>query len=102
MISINDAQIQQLIIHSIQNVGGNKSIRLSENQVSVNPELEGVLKFYFLDKFRSQGQFYQFKHPHDLSMNEVFSFAQMIFSGDYSFDEVSQAIANFLFSTGND
>ena len=98
MISINDAAIQQLIIHSILSVGGAKSIKLSEQPVQVNEELAGVLKYYFLDKFRSQGQFYQFTHQHDLAMNEVFSFAQMIFGGDYSFEEVSQAMANFLYS----
>ncbi|MEL7146071.1 MAG: nucleoid-associated protein [Bacteroidota bacterium] len=94
MIAINDAKIQQLIIHSLRS----KSIQLSEQQVTVDQELAGVLKFYFLDKFRNQGQFYHFVHQHDLAMNEVFSFAEMIFSGQYAFEEVSQAIANFLFS----
>ena len=98
MIAINDTSIQQLIIHSILNRGGAKTVQLSKKGVNIDNELSSVLNFYFLDKFRQQRQLHQFTHQHDLSMNEVYAFARMIFEDHRSFEEGTQAIANYLLS----
>lgn len=98
MISFAEAQVEQLIIHSIKGVGDHKVINLSEKPVELEEGLTTVLKRYFLDKFRSQGQKHKFSHEFDLMMNELCAFSNMLFNGERSFVEVSQAIANFLYS----
>lgn len=98
MISFTEAHIKQLIIHSIKGSGDQKVINLSENTVELEDDLNGVLKHYFLEKFKNQGQKHKFYHEFDLMMNELYAFSHMLFNQERSFVEVSQAIANFLYS----
>lgn len=98
MISFNDATLDQLIIHSIAGRGELKEVRLSDRTVQVDSDLSAILKTYFLDKFKNEGQQYRLYHEFDLGMNEMYEFSRMLFNDEADFTEVSQAIANFLFS----
>ncbi|MGB3468481.1 MAG: nucleoid-associated protein [Cyclobacteriaceae bacterium] len=98
MILLHEATLDELIIHTIAGKGEFKQIRLSDRPVKIAPDLAAVLKTYFLDKFRNEGQQYRLFHEYEIAMNEVFAFCKMIFNDEGDFTEVSQAIANFLYS----
>ena len=98
MISFNNAVLDQLIVHTISGKGDQKQIMLSESTVRIDKDLSGVLRAYFLDKFKSEDQQYRFFHEFDLKMSEMFEFCNLLFNGDSDFTEISQAIANFLYS----
>ena len=98
MISFAQAKLAQLIIHSIGGQGDQKTIKLSEHPVDIDADLTAILKSYFLDKFKNLGQKHRFVHEFDLMMNELYAFSSMLFNEEKSFEEVSQAIANFLYA----
>lgn len=93
-----DAEINNFAIHSIRESLGDKEILLSEDELSLDEDLTLVLKTYLFKKFERPNSLFHFIHEHDLSMNEVFVFCQMIFEGESDFLEVSQAISNFLYT----
>lgn len=98
MISFSEAKLDKLIIHSINGYGDQKTIRLSNHLVNIEDDLSSILKTYFLDKFKNEGQKHKLIHEFDLMMNEVYAFSSMLFNEERNFIEVSQAMANFLYS----
>ncbi len=94
----SDTQITNFAIHSIRENLGEKEVILSEEELQLDEDLSLVLKTYFFKKFEKPNSLFHFTHEHDLSMNEVFCFCQMIFEGEADFIEVSQAISNFLYT----
>lgn len=99
MIFSVDAVIDQLSIHNIGNKSAGEFLSLSENPVSLSDDtLKSLLKQYFTGAFEKNNEVYRLSHATgDLSLNEVYYFAQAIFRDAVSFHENSRKMATYLY-----
>ncbi len=103
MVSYFEASLSQLSIHKAGNKSLEEPLTLSENSLKIDDEvLDGLLKQYFLHPFEKVNEAYRLFHPtSDLSLNEVFHFAEMIFEAPDTFHENTKQIAKHLYDISN-
>ncbi|UEG48671.1 nucleoid-associated protein [Ferruginibacter lapsinanis] len=103
MVSYFEASFSQLSIHKVGNKLTDDPIVLSEHSLQIEDEiLNGLLMKYFLAPFEKVNEVYRLSHPtHDLNLNEVFHFAEMIFEEPESFHTHTQQIAKHLHDISN-
>jgi hypothetical protein len=98
MIQISEATLQALTVHSVGNkcMGGElvPSEVVNEN---LGEEISGALMHYFFTPFKGDA-FFNFTHPTDLQLNEVFACCSAIFDDNKSFMEKSREIARHLYN----
>jgi hypothetical protein len=88
--------LDKLVTHHIGNKLLEEGITLSEQATDIERSSGDYLLKYFLNPFKPE-EFYSFSHAVSLSMNEVYTIAQRIFSDKSSFISDSQQIARLLY-----
>jgi hypothetical protein len=90
-------QLEQIAIHDIGNKSRDEGIKLSAGIVSfIYPETKKFLLKYFLSSF-NENEVYNFTHPSELSLNEIYVFVSKIFAARESFFDVSLDMARHLY-----
>ena len=103
MVSYFEASLSRFSIHKAGNKSLGEPLFLSEHSLKIEDEvLDSLLKQYFLNPFEKVNEAYRFSHPtEDLSLNEVFHFAEMIFDEPDTFHENTKLIAKHLYDISN-
>lgn len=97
MIDFTNVQLEQIAIHQVGNKLRDEGVKLSSENVSVeDSETRNYLLKYFLSPF-DNNEVYNFAHPSDLNLNEIFFFAKQIFSKRESLFLNSVEIAKHLY-----
>lgn len=98
MTDLNGAQLKKLVIHRVGNRLMEEPVVLSDEPVdlSAQPELEQVLKKFFLSPFRDP-VYYHFHHVTSLDLNEIYSISSALFRSTKGFVKKSKDIANILY-----
>lgn len=90
--------LDKLVTHHIGNKLLEEGIILSEQVTDIDRKSGDYLLKYFLNAFRPE-EFYSFTHAVNISMNEVYTIAQRIFTHPDGFIEDSQQIARLLYES---
>jgi len=103
MITFFEATLAELSIHRIGNKLQDEFYVLSDHSMHIKDEmLNQLLLRYFLSSFEKVNEVYRFMHPNnDLSLNEVYHFAQEIFADGTLFHENSKKLATYLYEIAN-
>lgn len=103
MISYFLAVLSQPTIHKVGNKLLDEHLSLSEHSLKIDDEvLDNLLMNYFLKPFEKVNEIYRFDHPNgDLNLNEVYHFAEIIFTDKDTFHENSRQIAKHLYDISN-
>lgn len=97
MIDFTSVQLEQIAIHQVGNKLRDEGLKVSSENIDVeNSETRNYLLKYFLSPFESN-EVYNFTHPSELNLNEIYFFAKKIFSKADSFFENSVEIAKHLY-----
>jgi 37-kD nucleoid-associated bacterial protein len=97
MIDFTSVQLEQIAIHQIGNKLRDEGLKESSENVDVdNLETRNYLLKYFLSPF-DNNEVYNFTHPSELNLNEIYFFAKKIFAKPASFFENSVEIAKHLY-----
>jgi hypothetical protein len=103
MIHNTETVLKTLSIHQTGNKILDEKYSLSEKPLQINDDiLHKILLQYFLSPFEKTTEIYRLSHPSDdLSLNEVFHFAEKIFADENCFHENSQQLAKHLYDVSN-
>src|SRR5690606_7776538 len=102
MINLFNTQIESLSIHRVGNKSRAEAIFLSENTFNVNDEITPLLKEYFFKPFHEkEGNYYPVAHHGGIEYNDMFNFANEIFSNPSNAHEVSKKITKHLYEEVN-
>ena len=102
MINLFNTQIEQLFIHKVGNKSRNEAIFLSEEALKLTDEITPLIKDFFFRPFREKEEsYYQFVHDVDLDFNEMYNYANEIFTNPLNLDKVSKQITKHLFDQSN-
>ncbi|MDR2084888.1 MAG: nucleoid-associated protein [Bacteroidales bacterium] len=88
--------IDSLSIHKVGNKSNEEIIKLSNQKVKLDNEINKLLRVYFMFSFKSS-EYFNFYHDINLNMNEVFSCVAAIFDNPDSLLEQSQNLAKHLY-----
>jgi len=101
MITFTKAQLEDIVIHQVGNKSRDEGMKLSSDPVDfIDTETEEYLLKYFFSSF-SDSEVYNFSHPADLNLNEVFVFVSKIFASQESLFEHSVDIARHLYENSS-
>ena len=103
MVSHFEAVLTQFSIHKVGNKLSEELLTLSAQPLKVTDEVLGnLLMQYFLSPFEKVNEAYRFAHPTDnLQLNEIFHFAELIFSKEDTFHQNTEQIARHLYDIAN-
>lgn len=102
MIASFEASLSQLSVHRVGNKLLDEFYVLSDNPIEITDELlNKLLMQYFLSPFEKVNEVYHFMHSSDLSLNELFHFAESAFNDQAKFHDISQQITKYLFDSTN-
>jgi hypothetical protein len=103
MISNLEAVLKTLSVHQTGNKLLGEKYKLSEQPLEIKDDiLNKLLIQYFLSPFEKTNEIYRLSHPNDdLNLNEVFHFAQSIFTDPETFHENSRQLAKHLYDVSN-
>ncbi|HSK12229.1 MAG TPA: nucleoid-associated protein [Phnomibacter sp.] len=97
MTGTDKVQLEKVIVHKVGNPTRGEQLVLSKMPLTLNDErVQQLLTKYFLNAFNEHEQF-RFHHLSDVGMNEVYSFANEIFTNGAAFAPYSALIAQFLY-----
>lgn len=97
MIDFTSIRLEQMIIHQVGNKLRDEGLEISESNVDIeDTETESYLLKYFLSSF-TNNEIYNFTHPSEFDLNEIFFFTKKIFSNPESLHPVSIDIAKHLY-----
>jgi hypothetical protein len=88
--------LDKLVTHHIGNKLLEEGITLSEQATDIERSSGDYLLKYFLTPFKPE-EFYSFSHAVNISMNEIYTIVQRIFSDKSTFITDSQQIARLLY-----
>lgn len=97
MFSAKEIQLEKIIVHKIGNPVKDEELVLSDETIMPSEEIGMLLKKYFLSSFKEH-EFYQFNHPTQLMMNEVYHYVSRVFDGEDCFEEAGESLAKLLYS----
>ena len=103
MITNFEAILKKLSIHQTGNKLLDEKYKLSEQPLEIKDDiLNKILLQYFLSSFEKTTEIYRLSHPsEDLNLNEVFHFAETIFTDPSTFHQNSQQLAKHLHDVSN-
>ena len=103
MISYVEATLQSLSIHKTGNKHLEEPLRLSEQPLVLEDDiLSDLLMQYFLQPFEKVNEIYRLNHTSgNLQLNEVYHFAENIFSNAENFHANSCQLAKHLYELAN-
>ncbi|PID89164.1 MAG: hypothetical protein CSB01_03435 [Bacteroidia bacterium] len=96
MYFLNNATFQNVVLHHVGNKQNGDALHCSNSPLQLDEETGELLKTYFLGKLKSP-ELFQFMHPSDLELNEVFTYVSAIFENPESLVEQSKHLATFLY-----
>ncbi len=95
-INFDAAKLKQVITHTVGNKQREEGYNLSKEPTYVNPESEDYLKTYFLSQIQPV-ESYNFSHPVELDLNEVYVMAKQMFAAESDFVTESHNITKLLY-----
>lgn len=103
MISHFEATLNTLSIHQSGNKLMDEKFKLSAQPFIIKDEiLNKILLQYFLNPFEKINEIYRLSHSsNDLQLNEIYHFAEIIFSAPERFHENSEQITKHLYDVSN-
>src|ERR1700761_493473 len=103
MVSYFEASLDTVSVHHVGNQSQNELYALSENPLTLKDEVIGqLLMQYFLKPFEKANEVYHLMHSSgDLNLNEIYHFADEIFTDEHKFHAVSRQIAKHLYDVSN-
>jgi hypothetical protein len=103
MITFLETKLQSLSIHKTGNKHLEEPLRLSEQPLVLEDDiLSDLLMQYFLQPFEKVNEIYRLNHSSGkLQLNEVYHFAENIFSNAENFHENSCQLAKHLYELAN-
>ena len=101
MIDFTNSEIEQLVIHKVGNKQREEDNFISEEQISVDVELNELLLQYFSKSFSDITETYHFVHDIELSYNEINGIAKDIFENPDKFYDNSVNILKHLYEQSN-
>jgi hypothetical protein len=90
------ARLEAMALHKVGNKSNEEGLVLSNRIPEVNEVIRPLLLQYFLSPFKP-AEYYNFTHPSDVNLNEVFHYAAAIFDDPGCFFEQSQNLARHLY-----
>ncbi|MDX2303383.1 MAG: nucleoid-associated protein [Microscillaceae bacterium] len=97
MLDFSAIELNKMVLHQIGHKTAGEGLRLSRDLIPLdNPDLKDLILKYFLSPFKTPN-FYNFSHPGDLNLNEVYHYASLIFQNQENFYEQSVHIAQHLY-----
>jgi hypothetical protein len=97
MIDFTSVQLEQIAIHQVGNKLRDEGLKISTSNLDIDDtETVKYLLKYFLSPF-DNNEVYNFFHPSELDLNEIFYFAKKIFSTPENLYDVSVDIAKHLY-----
>ena len=97
MISRKNASISKFIIHKVGNKFNDTKNAFSEKPVDFDEASYDLMLPFLLRPFGSVVQSYRFNHHANISLNEINSYSNQIFTDDDAFIEVSKHIVTHLY-----
>jgi hypothetical protein len=96
MMHFDESTLNTLALHKVGNKSADEGVVLSAKLLEVSEVIKPLLLQYFLSPFRSD-ELYNFSHPSELDMNEVFHYASAIFDDPGCLLVQSQNLAQHLY-----
>jgi hypothetical protein len=98
MINLQSAILGHVAVHYVGNKGTDETLFLSNDEIDLRNEfLADILTESFTKPFLDKSEFYKFTHSSDLQLNELYNFANQIFTDKNNFHALSKSIAKHLF-----
>jgi hypothetical protein len=91
----DEITIQQIALHRVGNPSRGEGLRTSKSPLQLDDHILDLLKHYFLSPFKTESRFRLF-HESDLGLNEVYSYANQIFTNPEKFFEAGIGLAKHL------
>lgn len=101
MVVLNEAQINDIIIHRVGNSHKEEGVYLSAETIPVNENLQKVILSFFTKGFKQAEEMHKFSHPTDLNLNEVYHYCSQYFDGEIDFIPFSTHITNLLYRSSD-
>ena len=98
--TINGATLDRLSVHNVGNKSADDYIVLTKEEAELYPEIENLLRTYFIKPFKLD-EFFSFFHDSDVNLNEVYVYVSSIFENPDSLHEQSINLAKHLYSKCN-
>jgi hypothetical protein len=92
--------ILHAVIHRVGNKANEENLFLSKANVELDDEIKSLLLEYFIKPFKSD-EFFNFFHENELSLNEVYVYANKIFENPDDLHEQSVNLAKYLYECSN-
>ncbi len=98
MTGIENVVLKKAIVHKVGNPTRGEELQLSTNALTLNdPIIQQLLLKYFLGSI-NENDLYNFVHPDDVNLNEVYLYVKDIFHKPEDLVSKSHKLANFLYS----
>ena len=91
-----ESELNALALHKVGNKSADEGVVLSGRLLETSEVVKPLLLQYFLSPFRSE-ELYNFTHPSEIGMNEVFHYVSAIFDDPGCLLEQSKNLANYLY-----
>lgn len=97
MIEISESTLDRLIVHRVGNRVSDMTLVISQREIQNFDEmLSGMLMHFFFTPFKGDS-FFNFTHPTDVTLNEIYTYCGRIFDDVTQFFPMSEAIAKHLY-----
>jgi hypothetical protein len=93
---INEATLNTLVVHYVGNRINDEKLTISKSPVNVEDETLALLSASFIGTFKTE-KYYNFHHPSDLELNDVFKAAAAVFDAPETLRDVSETLAERLY-----
>jgi hypothetical protein len=100
MLAYSDTKIQDVVLHYVGNSFNEELLTLGNTKLQYSEEVEEDLLTYFLSSFK-ENEYYRFHHESHINLNEVFAYAEAIFTNPEDLVAHSRSIAKHLYEQGN-
>lgn len=97
MINLSNSELEKLAVNFVGNKSNNEGVSISKKLAPLTPLNLEKLQEYFVSKFNSLIEYYQFTHPSSLKFNEVFNYCRDIFDGHMQFKDGASEISKHLY-----
>ncbi len=95
-MNFEESVLKEMAVHSVGNKSAGGEVVLSGKLLETSELVKSLLMQYFLSHFRSE-EMYNFTHPSDIELNEVYHYASAIFENPGCLLEQSANLAQHLF-----
>jgi hypothetical protein len=100
MLAYSDTKIQDVVLHFVGNSFNEELLTLGNTKLEYSDEVEEDLLTYFLSSFK-ENEYYRFHHESHINLNEVFAYAEAIFTNPEDIVAHSKSMAKHLYEQGN-